>query len=269
MTPSQGPADPTAAASAARSARSGTAPNSARRRALLGVSLLVVVGALGYALSWWLLARGSERTDNAYVHAPMVQVAAQQAGTVITVGVEDTDHVTAGQMLLRLDPAESRLARERAEAQLAQAVREVRASFARDPVDEAGIRRQEAELQRVRTEESRAADDLARRGPLAASGAMGAEELAHAQSALAAARAARAAAQSALDAAREQRAMHRTQIDGLRIDQHPIVQRAATALREALLSEARNEIPAPVAGQIARRSVQVGQRVSAGQTLMS
>lgn len=263
------PQGPSAQALASAPASAAHEPRLARRKALLAVMVLVLIGAFGYAGYWWFLARGIERTDNAYVHAPMVQVVAQQAGTVVSVAAEDTDRVAMGQVLLRLDPAEARLARERAEAQLAQAVREIRASFARDPVDEASIRRHEADLQRARTEEGRASDDLTRRQPLVASGALGAEEIAHAQSALAAARAARAAAQSALEAAREQRLVNRTQIDGLRIEQHPSVQRAATALREAILGESRNDIPAPVAGQIARRSVQVGQRVSPGQVLMS
>ena len=63
--------------------------------------------------------------------------------------------------------------------------------------------------------------------------------------------------------------MHRLQFEGLRLEQQPAVERAATALREAILAESRLDIPAPVAGQVARRSVQVGQRISAGQMLMS
>jgi membrane fusion protein (multidrug efflux system) len=131
------------------------------------------------------------------------------------------------------------------------------------------MRTREAELERLRAEEARAADDLARRLPLLASGAVGQEEVAHAQTTLAALKASRTAAAAALDTAREQRSAHRVQFDGLRIEQHPSVERAATALREALLAESRLEIPAPVAGQVARRTVQVGQRIAAGQVLMS
>ena len=240
-----------------------------RRYALLWVVSLVCLAGLAYGGYWWMQLRGSERTDNAYVHAPLVHVAAQQAGTVVAVGVEETERVSAGQVLVRLDAAEPRLARERADAQLAQAVREARGTVAQDTVLQSGIRTREAELERLRAEEARAADDLARRLPLLASGAVGQEEVAHARAALAAQQASRAAAASALDTAREQRAAHRVQFEGLRIEQHPSVERASTALREALLAESRLEIPAPVAGQVARRTVQVGQRITAGQVLMS
>jgi len=240
-----------------------------RRNALLWVICLTSLAGLAYAGYWWMQVRGSERTDNAYVHAPLVQVAAQQAGTVVKVGVEETERVAAGQVLVRLDAAEARLVRERAEAQLAQAVREARGTIAQDTVLLAGVRTREAELERLRAEEARATDDLARRAPLLASGAVGQEEFAHAQTTLAALKASRMAAASALDTAREQRAAHRVQFEGLRIEQHPSVERAATALREALLGESRLEIPAPLAGQIARRTVQVGQRIAAGQVLMS
>jgi membrane fusion protein (multidrug efflux system) len=57
--------------------------------------------------------------------------------------------------------------------------------------------------------------------------------------------------------------------DGTRVEQHPNVERAAAAVREAFLALQRTELPAPVAGQVARRTVQVGQRLAAGTPLMS
>lgn len=240
-----------------------------RRNAMLWVFAAIVLSGLAYGVYWWFLSKGTERTDNAYVHAPLVQVAAQQAGTVVAVLVDETQRVGAGQLLVRLDAAEARLARERAQAQLAQSVREARGLVAQDMVLQATVRAREAELERLKAEESRAADDLARRLPLLASGAVGQEEIDHARTLISASRSARAAAASTLEAAREQRSVHRLQFDGLRIEQHPPVERAATALREAILAESRLEVPAPVAGQIARRSVQVGQRIAAGQMLMS
>jgi membrane fusion protein (multidrug efflux system) len=53
------------------------------------------------------------------------------------------------------------------------------------------------------------------------------------------------------------------------LDGHPSVLRAAAALREAWLKLRRSELRAPQAGQVARRTVQVGQHVSAGAVLMS
>jgi membrane fusion protein (multidrug efflux system) len=62
---------------------------------------------------------------------------------------------------VRLDPADARLALERAEAQLAQTVREVRTLYANNAALQAAIRMREAELARVQAELARAQDDVA------------------------------------------------------------------------------------------------------------
>ena len=49
---------------------------------------------------------------------------------------------------------------------------------------------------------------------------------------------------------------------------HPDVRAAAARVREAYLALARTEVLAPVAGFVARRSVQLGQRVAPGAVLM-
>jgi membrane fusion protein (multidrug efflux system) len=183
--------------------------------------------------------------------------------------VDDTDPVKAGQPLVRLDPADAKLALARAEAQLAQTVREVRTLYAQDATLLSGVRQREAELSRMQAELARAADDVARRRPLLASGAVGGEEMQHAEATLAAARGNLASAQSALAAALEQAAANRAQTQGSSVEHHPQVERAATAVREAFLALQRTELPAPVAGQVARRSVQVGQRVAPGVPLMA
>ncbi|HEX6019661.1 MAG TPA: HlyD family efflux transporter periplasmic adaptor subunit, partial [Burkholderiaceae bacterium] len=108
-----------------------------------------------------------------------------------------------------------------------------------------------------------------RRLPLIASGAVAGEEMRHAETALVAARSTLAAAQAALAAAREQAASNRALTDGTTVATHPNVERAAAALREAFLAVQRNVLPAPVAGQVARRTVQVGQRITPGTPLMS
>jgi len=56
---------------------------------------------------------------------------------------------------------------------------------------------------------------------------------------------------------------------GTTVDKHPNVERAAAAVREAYLALQRTELPAPVAGQVARRTVQVGQRLAPGTPLMA
>jgi membrane fusion protein (multidrug efflux system) len=57
--------------------------------------------------------------------------------------------------------------------------------------------------------------------------------------------------------------------EGTNVQKHPNVERAAAAVREAYLALQRVELPAPVTGQVAKRTVQVGQRVAPGTPLMS
>jgi membrane fusion protein (multidrug efflux system) len=244
-------------------------PQSRRRVALLALTTVLVVAALAYGAYWWLVLSHYESTDNAYVQAPVVQVTPQVSGTVVAIMADDTDIVRAGQPLVKLDRNDAQVALERAEAQLAQTVREVRTTYANDATLAANVRQREAEVARVASELARAQEDVARRAPLVHSGAVAAEELKHAQAALAAVRSQLAAAESALAAAREEAAKNRALTEGTTVEQHPAVGRAAAAVREAWLALRRTELPAPVAGQIAKRSVQVGQRVAPGVSLMS
>jgi membrane fusion protein, multidrug efflux system len=251
------------------SAAPGNGAASRRKPALLAVTAVVLTAALGYGAYWTLVLRHQESTDNAYVQAPMVQITPQVAGTVLAVLVDDTDVVKVGQPLVRLDPADAKLTLERAESQLAQTVREVRTLYANNAALDATIKLREAEVARMQAEVARASDDVARRLPLTATGAVAGEEMHHAEATLAAANSALAGARSALAAAQEQAASNRALTEGTSVDKHPNVERAAAAVREAFLAVQRNELPAPVAGQVARRTVQVGQRITPGMPLMS
>lgn len=237
-----------------------------RKAALLTITGVAAAGLLAWGLYWGLHGRYYVSTDNAYVAGNVVQVTPQVPGTVVGIQVEDTDFVKAGQPLVRLDPADARVALEQAQAQLAQTVREVRTLFVNDATYAANVRLREADLRRAGTEVARWQDDLARRQGLTAKGAVSKEELDHVQAALANAQ---ASAEAALAAAREQLAANRALIDRTTVETHPNVQRAAARLREAHLAYTRASLPAPVSGYIAKRAAQVGQRVAAGTPLMS
>ncbi|SDM14012.1 membrane fusion protein, multidrug efflux system [Oryzisolibacter propanilivorax] len=254
-----------------------------RKRALLLLGAVVGVGAVAFGLYDWLVASHYEHTDNAYVQGNVVQITPQTGGTVLAIGADDTDFVRAGAPLVQLDPADARVALAQAEAQLAQAVRQARTLYANNDtlaaqvrLREAEARRAQADVQRLQSEIERAQDDVQRRRQLAGVGAVSTEELQHAQSQLAgtrsqrtAAEAAVGAAQAATAAAREQLTSNRALTQGVAVQQHPAVLTAAARLREAWLASQRTQLLAPVDGYVARRSVQLGQRVAAGSPLMA
>ncbi len=241
----------------------------ARKKALTAIALAVLLGGGAYGAYYALVANHYEHTDNAYVQANVVQITPQVSGTVLAIHADDTDVVKAGQLLIKLDAVDAQVALDQAQAQLAQTVREVRTLFANNGSLQSQIQMRQADVSKAQNEVARAQDDVNRRAPLLASGAVGKEEFNHAQSQLTAARSALAAAESALITAREQLASNQSLTDGTSVVQHPNVQRAAARVREAYLALKRVSLLAPVDGYVAKRSVQVGQRVQAGSPLMT
>ncbi|RZL11093.1 MAG: HlyD family efflux transporter periplasmic adaptor subunit [Rubrivivax sp.] len=239
-----------------------------RKTALRAIAAAVVVAAVGYG-AYWLLGGQVESTDNAYVQANVVQVTPQVGGTVLAIQADDTDIVKAGQPLVKLDPADARVALDQAEAQLAQTVREVRTLYANNGALSAQVALRQADVARLQSDVARAQDDVNRRAPLVATGAVGKEEFNHANAQLTSARSAVQAAESALAAAREQLVSNQSLTEGTSVEQHPNVLRAAARVRETYLAFKRADLLAPVDGMVARRSVQIGQRVQAGSPLMS
>jgi membrane fusion protein, multidrug efflux system len=248
---------------------SSSSSNPMRKKALTGVAAAVLLAGIGYGAYWALVLNHYETTDNAYVQGNVVQVTPQAAGTVVAINADDTDHVKAGQWLVRLDPADAQIALEQAEAQLAQTVREVRTLYANNRTQQAQITLRQADLVRAQSELSRMQEDVARRQPLVASGAVGREEFNHFTAQVVAARSTVEAARSGVAAAREQLASSQSLTEGIAPQDHPSVQRAASRVREATLALKRTDLLAPVDGYVARRNVQLGQRVQAGAPMLS
>ncbi|HTH80882.1 MAG TPA: HlyD family efflux transporter periplasmic adaptor subunit, partial [Ramlibacter sp.] len=243
--------------------------NQKRRKALTAIAAVVVTVGIGWGGYEWLVASHYESTDNAYVQGNVVQITPQIGGTVVSVFADDTDYVKAGQPLVQLDPADAKVALDQAEANLAQTVRQVRTLYANNGSLSAQISLREADAVKARSELERANDDLNRRSSLVGNGAVSKEELNHAQSAVQNAKSALAAAEAGVVAAREQLASNQAQTEGTSVEQHPSVQAAAAKVREAWLASQRAALPAPVEGYVAKRTVQIGQRVAAGTPLMS
>ena len=226
-----------------------------RRMLLRGLVGVVVVVAIAWVLYHLLVGRWYESTDDAYVDGNVVQITPQVPGTVVSIGADDNDYVREGQPLVKLDPSDADVALAQAEATLAQAVRKVRGLYSTVHTSKADVAAREAVVAQARA-------DYQRRKGLAASGAISAEELAHARDAL-------TTAESALAAAQAQLATSDALVSDTKITTHPDVKAAAAQVRAAWLNDQRTTLVAPVSGYVAKRTVQVGQRVQPGTPLMA
>jgi membrane fusion protein, multidrug efflux system len=226
-----------------------------RRRWLLALGAAIALLGLIW-LAWWLrYSRLYESTDDAYVAGDRVNVMSQVSGTVVSIGADETDLVEGGQELVRLDATDARIALQDAEQQLARSVRQTHTVFANRDQLRAVVAERRADLGRTQS-------DFDRRRNLAASGAVSGEELGHAQDALQAAR-------DALLAAEKNLAAGSALVGHTGVADNPDVRAAATQVERAWLALVRTSVRAPVTGYLARRSVQLGERISPGAPLMS
>jgi membrane fusion protein, multidrug efflux system len=91
-----------------------------------GLAMQFLGAGLAYGCYWYFWARFYVSTDDAYIHGNQIPVTPQVSGIVSPVEVDDTDLVEQGQVLVRLDQNDAKVALEQAESQLGQAVRQVR-----------------------------------------------------------------------------------------------------------------------------------------------
>ena len=255
---------------------------SKRKKNLLLFTLIVLAIA---AVTLWLYVtqwRYQVSTEDAYVSGNQVQINAQISGTVTAIGVNDTDMVKAGQTLVALDQADNGLALETAKAQLRTAIRQYKTQTASIQQADVNISQAQTAMNEVQSQiESAkiallaAQSDYQRRAALMASQAVSQEEVQHAadtvkkaQAQLDAAVAKQATARSAVVTAQAQRNVTVANLGKNDVLSQPAVQTAIANIQTAWLNLNRTQIVAPIDGQIAKRSVQLGQKISAGTPLM-
>ena len=231
-------------------------PNSNKRKfVLLGITLFFILAGIAYAIYYTLVLSKEVDTDNAYVGGNLVTLSSQVTGNVQEIRADETQLVKAGAEILKLDPIDANVALSQAEARLGTTVRQLRERYSNVAQYEATI-----ELKKLSLKD--AADDLVRRQPLAADHTLSGEEVAHAKQAV-------DNAKASLDVAIKQADASRAAVAGISLVDNPSVLSAKADYIQAWLAARRNAVLAPVTGYVAKRSVQVGSRVTPGTTLMS
>jgi membrane fusion protein (multidrug efflux system) len=254
-----------------------------RKRLFAIAGAVAVVAGLSWGAYYVLVASHYVSTDDAYVGADVASITPQVAGQVAEVKVQDTQSVKAGDILVVIDPQDARLAVATAQADYGRAVRKVQQELANNAAAAAAVSARDADLEKAKaqlasaqSDVDRARLDLQRREALSASGAVSGEELSTArniyqtaQANLAAVKASGAQAAANKTVAEAQLASSQALTAGVSLDANPEVAAARAALNTAQLGLSRTIIRAPFDGVVARRQVQVGQRVAIGAELMT
>ena len=254
-----------------------------RKKLLVGLGGIVVISLVGTSAYWLLHGSKFVSTDNAYAAVEIAQVTPSIGGTISEVLVTDTQAVKKGDVLVRIDQTDARLALAQAEADLGRATRRVKGYVANDGSLSAQIAAREADEQRAaaqlgsaQADFERATIDLERRQALVASGSVSGDELTRAKNAFAAAeanlegaRAAAAQAKANRSTALGSREVNAALIAGTTEETNPEVALARARRDQAAVDLERTVVVAPVDGIVAKRQVQLGQLVQAGMPLLA
>lgn len=254
-----------------------------RQKLLLGLAGVVGTAALAFAAYWFFYAAHFVSTDNAYAAVEIAQVTPSIGGTIAEVRVTDTQSVKKGDILVVIDPTDATLSLAQAEADLGSAIRRVRGYVANDgglaaqiAAREADEKRAAAQLISAESDFARAQIDLQRREALSASGSVSGDELTRAQNSFASAKAALTVAQASTaqakanrDAAIGSKGVNAALIANTTEETNPEVALARARRDQAAIDLERTVVRAPVDGVIAKRQVQLGQRVQAGTLLLA
>ncbi|RYL22993.1 HlyD family efflux transporter periplasmic adaptor subunit [Acinetobacter piscicola] len=253
-----------------------------KRKKMLKIFALLVIGIAILYTIWALLFGNKVETDNAYVGAETAEITSMVSGQVEKVLVSDTQQVKKGDVLAVIDNRDAKIAVAQAEAELTKAKRQYTQSSANSSslssqilVSADDINSAKAQVAQAEVGYQQAQQEFARRQQLSASGAISKEEYTKSQSALNNAKASVDVAKAALAQAESKRKAAQSNLDanealikGTSQTSTPDVLVAQAKLDQALLDLERTEIKAPLDGVIARRSIQVGQRIAPGTSVM-
>ncbi|MDB5961113.1 MAG: secretion protein HlyD [Massilia sp.] len=250
------------AAAPANAAAPAKAPPNKR---VIGIVAVIALIAIGVGGRMWYRSHYYVETENAFVSGHVTPVSSRVPGVVTKVLVEDNQVVAAGAVIAELDPADQRVKIEQIQAQIASAEQQViqaDATIAQTRAQASGAQAQVAQSQAAL---QRSRQDAERFGQL-----YNTQMKAVSKAELDAANAARAGATADVAARRENVLAAQAQIAAAQSAREVLkaqVKVLQTQLKDARQTLGYNQVIAPVAGRIGKRSVEVGARVQPGQQL--
>ncbi len=228
------------------------------------IGLLVTGAVVTAGVLYWLDARHFETTDDAFIDGHVSQVSAQISGRVIALHVDDNQAVQAGQVLAEIDPRDMSVRLDQMQAQRDQAAAQLMQARATLPAREADVAQDAAQVRVAQATLLQSQQDLGRYTRINPR-AITAQTIDQAHAATDSARARLDAARSTETSARAQVTIARAQM----VAAEAGVRTADANIAQAKLQLGYTHIVAPAAGYVARRTVEVGNYVNAGQSLLA
>lgn len=228
---------------------------SKRRLWLILVGAVFCLALVAWLLYWFFVGRFYVATDNAYVTGNQVMITPQVSSGTVCIYADNTDFVEEGQVLVLLDSSNYLIALAEKKALLADTVRAVVGLFT-------DVEKNQALVEVRKSEMIQAELNLSHRVALVDSQAVAVEEFEQMQTDVKVATSNYLYANKLLEASK-------ALVENTFVETHPRVLDAASHLRQAYLDLIRCSVIAPTRGYIAKRSVQVGDWVAAGSTLMT
>ena len=236
-----------------------------RKMLMTGAAVAALAGAVWYGWDYWTVGRYLVSTDDAYVKADNTTIAPKVSGYLREVKVGDNEHVSAGQVLARIDERDFQVALDQARSDVAAAEAAIVSKQAQLGVQQAVIDAARATVDVDNATVTFAAQENKRYTDLAASGYGSVQNAQQAQSHI-------AGAKAAIERDTANLASALKQVDLLKAE----IAQATAALARARATQSQAElnlgytsIVAPIDGIVGNRTLRTGQFVQAGTQLMS
>jgi membrane fusion protein, multidrug efflux system len=223
---------------------------------------VVIIGATTY---WFVSNAGYESTDDSAIEAHAIQVSPKISAHVKAVHFDDNYQVKRGDLIIELDPRDYEVALASASANLASAQSKLIEAAAQQNVAQAGHGQVKADLASAQASAENAVSDFNRNEQLYKTHVIDRREY---DASAAQAKTAAASVESASKRVASQEAQVRL-ASAQYVTASAEVKQAESQIQQAQLQLSYTRIFAPFAGRVTKKSVEPGNYVQPGQTLLS